>query len=68
MKEQMFDKIYEKYGTMMLNKAQASEVLGISVAKLNKDINNNTGCSCSKIGSSIKYNIADLVEYMIGDS
>ena len=62
--------IFEKYQTMMLDKKQACEQLGISVSLMNKLIYENKMSALPKfkrVGNKYLFSIKNIFEYLDSD-
>jgi hypothetical protein len=62
--------LFEKYQTMMLDKKQACEQIGISVSLMNKLIHENKKCALPKfkrIGNKYLFSLKSIFDYLESD-
>ena len=66
LQKQLFNTLYETYGSMMVSKRQASEIIGRSRASMDNDRYAGKGINCFQDtpNGDVKYSLTDLVEYL----
>lgn len=66
----LLNTLYEKYGSMTVGKAEASEIVGRSRASMDNDRKAGVGIPYFQQaeGSNVKYALHELVKHLVHDS
>ncbi len=68
LQKDLFNTLYEKYGSMTVSKKQAGEILGAGISTLDRLRADGKGPTYKQAGvSNVKYNLHSLVTYIISD-
>ncbi len=69
LQKELFDILYEKYGSLTVSKKQAGEILGAGISTLDRMRVDGRGPSYKQEGvRNVKYNLHDLVTYILQDT
>lgn len=70
LKAELLHTLYEKYGSMVVGKKEASEILGRSRASMDNDRRQGIGVPYiqNKEGATVKYALHELVNYLLNSS
>ena len=70
LKKDLLNTLYSKYGSMIVGKKQASEIIGRSRASMDNDRYQGIGIPYlqSREGATVKYALHELVTYIVDSS
>lgn len=65
-KSNLFNLLYQQYGSVILSKKDAANILGIGVSTLDKLRSECKGPNYKQIGlGNVKYNLYSLIDYIL---
>ncbi len=70
LEKSLLNTLYEKYGSMTVGKAQASEIVGRSRASMDNDRKAGVGIPYLQAteNATVKYALHELVKHLVNDS